>query len=195
MARRDRWSATTRVGQASAARRRDGDAQGPGAAGPALLADRRRGGPRWNCSGSGRATTVRKSRPDQGGTAGRGSTASNPREQREGFLRNGARAARTWSAAAATRLPRADWLCSHCPYDQACRRTHPPTKEREDQRPRNTGLHALRKKNKTQVAAAWAICTRTSGRAAEVRRAPHEGRASRRRAPAGGRRPISGRTW
>jgi len=43
-----------------------------------------------------------------------------------------------------------DRCCPRCPYDQACRRSHPPTVEREANDPRTRAYYALRGKSKTK---------------------------------------------
>ena len=53
---------------------------------------------------------------------------------------------------AAGRFPlRAGDHCGFCPYDPACRRTHPPTLRREEEAPDTGDYRALASKNKTKL--------------------------------------------
>ena len=46
--------------------------------------------------------------------------------------------------------------CNWCPYDRACRRTHPPTVEREESAPDSTAFRLLSKKTrKSPMLPAW----------------------------------------
>jgi hypothetical protein len=44
-----------------------------------------------------------------------------------------------------------DWSCPGCPYDQACRRTHPPTVEREQNSGDTRDYYRLGQKTKTKL--------------------------------------------